>query len=312
MSSAPPVVFIVFNRPDLTAKTLKQILKAAPSKLYLCADGPRLDHPEDRQLTEETRRAIDEVLGSHSVQAQKLYSEANLGLRRNYERAVTHLMQQEGEGIVLEDDTFPDLSFFPFCQQLLEKYRGDQRVSSICGEAMKPPPLNQTSYGFSFLGLPWAWATWQRAWKDYDPELSAWPAMKASGFLEAQLGPTLAREWAALFDWAPQTDSYWLRWTLTNWSQGRWAVVPYQNLVTNTGLDDRGTHTTAKSNYAKDGPRPLQTISFPLQHPQYIQRYFGAERAALEAALPFPKLKRRIKKLLLEGPAGHLIERKYR
>jgi GT2 family glycosyltransferase len=42
-----PVVFIIFNRPDTTAKVFEAIRQAKPPKLLVIADGPRSDRPDE-------------------------------------------------------------------------------------------------------------------------------------------------------------------------------------------------------------------------------------------------------------------------
>ncbi len=39
-----PVTFVIFNRPDLTAKVFAEIARARPPKLLVIADGPRECH----------------------------------------------------------------------------------------------------------------------------------------------------------------------------------------------------------------------------------------------------------------------------
>jgi len=36
-----PILFLVFNRPDVTALVFNEIKKAKPKKLYVAADGAR-------------------------------------------------------------------------------------------------------------------------------------------------------------------------------------------------------------------------------------------------------------------------------
>lgn len=55
---------------------------------------------------------------------------------------------------------FQHKSFFPFCKELLEKYKNDERIHQICG-------MNNTgvsdhiddSYLFTNNGSIWGWAT---------------------------------------------------------------------------------------------------------------------------------------------------------
>ncbi|MEL6189976.1 MAG: hypothetical protein AAFU79_35575, partial [Myxococcota bacterium] len=228
----------------------------------------------------------------------------NLGLRRNYVRAVDRLMGEHGRGIILEDDTLPHPSFFPYVAELLVRYAEDERIGSICGQRVPPAPgLEAHSYGFCHIPPPWGWATWARAWKDHARALEAWPALKASGHLEVLLGAAAAREWSALLDHAETTDSYWIRWVLAHWVTHRLAAVPHVNLIENVGFDERGTFTQAGSRYAERGSEPARSLAFPLAHPPHLAvRYASAEDDIAEAALPFSTRRRRLKQLLLEGP----------
>ena len=42
--------------------------------------------------------------------------------------------QEVEEGIVLEDDCLPHPSFFRFCEELLERYREDERIAMVSGD----------------------------------------------------------------------------------------------------------------------------------------------------------------------------------
>ena len=44
------VTFIIFNRPVHTKKTFEIIRKIKPPKLFIIADGPRPNFPEDKTL----------------------------------------------------------------------------------------------------------------------------------------------------------------------------------------------------------------------------------------------------------------------
>ncbi len=292
------VAVIAFNRPDLTGAVLDRVLAADVGPVLIVADGPRRDRPQDPARVEAVRR-----LAKQDPRLELHASDENLGLRRNYERAVDRLMAEHGRGIVLEDDTLPDLSFFPYVAELLHRYADDERIGAVCGQQMRGRPGSTASYGFSHIAPPWGWATWARAWKDYDRNLSSWPALRASGQLDRLLGPATAREWSALFDHAASIDSCWIRWVLTSWTHHRLAAVPAVNLVTNLGVGDDATHTSRSSRYARHGLAPTQPISFPLRHPPHLgERCAAAEQQLAEAALPFSPLKREFKRWALDGP----------
>jgi hypothetical protein len=296
----PDVVLVVFNRPDLARRTLERVLACETGRIWVVGDGPRAGRPEDEVEVAATRAAVRDHRDPRLVED---HSDENLGLRRNLERAIDRLIGEHGQGLVLEDDTLPEPSLFPFVAELLARYADDDRIGSICGQAMSRPAGSTASYGFSHIPSPWGWATWARAWRTYRRDLRGWPELRTSGQLERLVGPAAAREWGALFDHAATLDSYWIRWVLTGWCEHRLAAVPHTNLVSNIGIDHRSTHTTRSSRYARHGAQPTAPITFPLTHPPGLEtRNADEEQRVVEAALPFSPGRRRLKQLILEGP----------
>ena len=49
MISTPPILFIIFRRPENTARVFAAIREARPSRLFIAADGPRASHPDDAE-----------------------------------------------------------------------------------------------------------------------------------------------------------------------------------------------------------------------------------------------------------------------
>ena len=47
---ATPVLFLIYNRPNVTKKVFSEIQKAKPKRLYIAADGPRFDNIEEKKL----------------------------------------------------------------------------------------------------------------------------------------------------------------------------------------------------------------------------------------------------------------------
>ena len=88
-------------------------------------------------------------------------------------------LKNEKEGIVLEDDTVPNNSFFLFCSAMLKKYRNNHKISQICGSSFKNQKfMNEPSYFFSNYNLCWGYATWRRSIKNYDEKMLKWPQLR--------------------------------------------------------------------------------------------------------------------------------------
>lgn len=297
-----PVVLLVFNRPHHTARVLDVVAKVRPRHLLVVADGPRPGHPTDAERCQETRALFDRLTWPAIVERD--FAAANLGLRKRVSSGLTWAFSRVPEALILEDDCVPDLSFFRFCSELLARYRDDGRVASITGHCSDAPRSHRDthSYYFSAVGLPWGWATWARAWKDYDADLDFWPAFRRSGWLEARLGYVAARQWERMFDYAYQIQSWWIRWALTNWALQRSSIVPRRNLVGNIGVGGEATHTGAGTAYERLQGIAATAMPFPLQHPAFLLQDPIAEREALERWLPWSSRGRAIRQLVLEGP----------
>ena len=127
----PPVLFIIFNRPDLTQRVFARIRDARPASLFIAADGPRPDYPGEKQICVVTRCVVDQV--DWPCEVKVLFQEQNLGCKIAPSLAISWFFEKEKEGIILEDDCLPDSSFFSFCAELLERYRNESRVMMISG-----------------------------------------------------------------------------------------------------------------------------------------------------------------------------------
>nr|MBA3765731.1 glycosyltransferase family 2 protein [Acidobacteriota bacterium] len=172
-----PVALIIFNRADTTARVLAEIAKARPSKLLVIADGPRADHPDDAEKCLAARAAIDRVNWDCEVLTN--YSEVNLGCGARPSSGLDWVFENVAEAIILEDDCLPHPTFFPFCAELLERHRDDERVMMISGDNFQfGRKRTQYSYYFSRYTHTWGWATWRRAWRYFDREIKLWPALR--------------------------------------------------------------------------------------------------------------------------------------
>ncbi|MDO8495019.1 MAG: glycosyltransferase family 2 protein [bacterium] len=264
-----PVAFMVFNRPGKTARVFEAIKKARPEKLYIIADGPR--HEAEAIKCQEVRNIIEQGI-DWPCQVFKNYADKNLGCKKRISSGLDWLFANTEEAIIIEDDCLPDQSFFPFCQELLAKYRHDERIMHIGGYnmAVKDQKFRcNESYYFSNIGLICGWATWRRAWQYYDVNVKKWPEIKKSGLLERVLkNPPAVEHYNHLFDqyYAQTVDSWDTQWFFTRWTQGGLSIVPKTNLMTNIGFDTEGAHKAMDPNDER-AHVPVEPITFPLVHP---------------------------------------------
>src|SRR5262249_28027120 len=149
-----PVLFLVFNRPETTARVMEAIRAVCPKRLYVAADGPRKGKSGEADRCAEARRIATRV--DWPCQVRTLFREGNLGCRDAVSGAITWFFECESEGIILEDDCLPSIDFFRYCAELLERYRDDERVMAICGSAYADVPSDYpSSYYFSYYADMW-------------------------------------------------------------------------------------------------------------------------------------------------------------
>lgn len=153
-----PVAFIIFNRPDTTEKVFAEIAKAKPPKLLVIGDGPRVSRQGEAEKVAAARSIIQCVDWDCEVQTN--FSDVNLGCKRRVSSGIDWVFEQVEEAIILEDDCLPDPTFFRFCEELLARYRHDQRIGMISGDNFQfGSRRNDDSYYFSKYVHIWGWAT---------------------------------------------------------------------------------------------------------------------------------------------------------
>ena len=267
-----PVALIIFNRPDTTERVFEEIRRARPPKLLVVADGPRADMPGEAERCTAARAIIDGVDWDCEVLTN--YSDVNLGCKLRPTTGLDWVFDTVPEAIIFEDDCLPDPTFFRFCDELLEKYRDDSRVAMISGNNFQYGRRRTPySYYFSRYTHTWGWASWSRAWRNFDATIGQWPEIRDGGWLEDILGcPGPARYWTDIFErvyMGELVDVWDYQWLLACWAQGALTVLPNVNLISNIGFDERATHTIGKSRFSD---MPTEPVHFPLSHPPFIVR----------------------------------------
>jgi hypothetical protein len=268
-SLSPPVLLLVFNRPDTTKLVFERIRQARPRRLFIAADGPRPGRENEATLCAAARAVTARV--DWDCEVETLMRADNLGCKRAVASAIDWFFEQVSEGIILEDDTLPGAEFFPFCAWLLEHCRDDQRVMHIGGNNFQfGRRRGDGAYYYSIFTHVWGWATWRRAWRHYDPDLSELGEFKRSGRLESIFKDPESREfWLGMFEKTArgEIDTWDFQWILSIWNQGGLTVQPEANLVTNIGFGPDATHTRGQSRVAS---LPVGAIG-RLRHPSSLE-----------------------------------------
>jgi hypothetical protein len=257
------VLFLVFNRPETTRQVFEAIRQAKPPRLYVAADGPRANREGEAERAEQVRKIATAV--DWPCEVKTLFREINLGCKMAVSRGIDWFFENEEQGIILEDDCLPSQSFFWYCEELLNKYKLDQKIYLISGDARGPESFGMhEDYGFCKYPLIWGWASWARIWRQYDVKMLDWPSRKLE--LVKTISPFEATNsyWADQFDKTYfnkiDTWDYQLSFLLLK-NSGR-CIVPHCNLITNIGFGGDATHTTVFD--SRSANRKRFEISLPL------------------------------------------------
>ena len=262
-----PVVFIIFNRPEETKLVFDEIAKVKPTKLFVISDGARDLIANEREKVAAAREIIKNINWECEVFTN--FSSVNLGCKLRVSSGLDWVFNNVEEAIILEDDCLPDSTFFQFCQELLERYRDDQRIGMISGDNFQFGfAQNDDSYYFSNITHIWGWATWRTRWSsDYDVEMSAWPKIRDEGaYLDWFHDATEKKSFYYRMEktYNGEIDTWDNQWQFSSRLTGRISIMPNANLITNIVFGPGATHTTVDSVVSNMSRFPMR---FPLKHP---------------------------------------------
>ncbi|HEX8060770.1 MAG TPA: nucleotide-diphospho-sugar transferase [Cyclobacteriaceae bacterium] len=304
--ATPAVLFVVFARPDTTAKVFEKIRRARPSRLYVAADGVRPDKPGEKERCEEVRKITTNV--DWPCELKTFFRDTNVGCGAGVSTAIDWFFEHEEEGIILEDDCVPSFSFFQFCAELLERYRYDSRVMAIGGNNLEPQQRREQEYSYTFSKLTyiWGWATWRRAWKLHDNNVRLFGEVNKKEYLAPGYSSIYERD---LFQYVfgkmytnddPVTcrRNVWdYQWQFACRIHSGLIIVPAVNLVSNIGFGELATNVYGQQ--IGTGLR-LEEMEMPLVHPEFVMVDRRREKRTFELCHTSRKsrIKSRIKKLL--------------
>lgn len=165
-----PILLIAFNRPDTTRIVFDYIRKAEPAKLYVALDGPRKGVKGEDILCNQVLDIVEKVDWKCDVE-YKINSE-NKGAEITVSSAISWVFETEEYAIILEDDIIAPLSFLKFAQEMLIRYKDNEKIATVTGSNFTPIKIDgDPDYFFAKYGHSWGWATWKRFWEKFDLNL---------------------------------------------------------------------------------------------------------------------------------------------
>lgn len=278
-----PILLLIFNRPAQTASTFEVIARVRPRELYIAADGAREGHPTDVTNCSAARDIVTKIYWPCEVRT--LFRNSNLGCRTAVSSGIDWFFEHVERGVILEDDCLPAPGFFAFCEELLSRYENDTRVMHITGTNLnRVTDMGGNSYTFSKYTPIWGWATWRRAWKHYDVEMSRLDEIKREGVIETAF-PTRAERLhrEILYELVRQRkiDTWDYQWNFALTASNGLSIIPAKSMIRNIGFGEDATHT--KDAVGLAGAEGEEEAVFPLRHPsqvavnrEYDEAYFNS------------------------------------
>jgi hypothetical protein len=259
-----PILVMAFNRPEHLKVLLNRLRQEQPKRLYVAIDGPR----DSREGEDAQVQACRDLVASidWDCEVHTLFQESNLGCGLGVSTAINWFFTNEERGIILEDDIIPDPSFFPYCEELLDRYENDDRVFAISGCNFVPPEAQshpEQAYRFSQIPHIWGWATWRRSWDKHRLDISDWRRDLPPTKLWARAGHSLPASvyWASTFELLArkEVDTWDGQFVLASMMSGQLTATSNVNLIENIGFGDSATHTVED----RDELQPVTRLMLP-------------------------------------------------
>ena len=245
-----PIALFVYNRPEHTRRTLAFLQKnllADESRLFVFSDAAK--NESDANKVNETRELIQNIDGFKTVKI--IERKENLGLAASIIDGVTELTKEYGKVIVFEDDLLASPFTLKYFNQALKAYQNEERVMQI-GAYMFPlkNPKSLPETFFFRATTSWGWATWERAWNHFEPDVS---------ILYNQFDKQKIRDfsvdgsmnyWKQLLDFKNNKNNSWsIRWYASVFLNNGLVLHPRESLIDNIGHDGTGVHSIIEDTY---------------------------------------------------------------
>ena len=272
-----PVLLLAFNRPEKTKEVFECIRRARPKKFYAAIDAPREGRHDDVDNCNKVKKIVKSV--DWPCETHYLFHETNQGCAMAGKKAWDWLFSQEEDMIFLEDDGVVTDSFFQYCQELLDRYRDDERIAYIGGVnfGLKYGDASYffTRYSVSTYGM----ATWKRVYDLYDFKLESYPETRNTKDFRSQFMTKFERDqFIGGFDRyyndmknGVARTTYDLQMNYLVCKYHKWCIYPNLNQVTNIGFDFGGTNTSMDPNSLEALAHIRPRFEFKeITHPQQV------------------------------------------
>src|ERR1700761_4259153 len=286
MQNLAPIALFVYNRPDHTRRTLNYLQKnvlADESRLFVFSDGPKTD--ADKPKVEMVRQVLEDVDGFKSVKIME--SDKNKGLAQSIIDGVTQLINEYGKVIVFEDDLLSSPYTLEYFNEALTRYANERDVMHVGAYMFDLQDKGLPETFFYRIATSWGWATWARAWKNFEPDIdkliSRFDRQKINQF---SIENTM-NFWKQMQEFKTGKNNSWaIRWYASIFLNGGLSLNPSNSLVHNIGHDGSGVHSNIEHMYGvniakKPVKRFPKIIKEDEQAHQAIKRFLKNRKGSL-------------------------------
>lgn len=256
MHNLAPIALFVYNRPEHTRRTLRflqQNLLADESRLFVFSDAAARPEEEDNVI--EVRELLKDISGFKSVDV--ILRNKNLGLAASIIDGVTRLVKQYGQVIVFEDDLISSQYTLQYFNDALKRYKSEEKVMHI-GAYMYPfkaasgldakTCLPETF--FYRAATSWGWATWERAWNHFEPDIDQLMSRFNSARIREFSIDNTMNFWKQMKEFkAGKNNSWAIRWYASIFLMDGLTLNPAESLINNIGHDGTGVHSGTNDIY---------------------------------------------------------------
>jgi hypothetical protein len=271
MQNFAPIALFVYNRPEHTRRTIKflqQNLLAEESRLYIFSDAAK--DANNQKLVDEVREIIHTVDGFKHVEL--IERKSNLGLANSIIDGVSRLVKDYGKVIVFEDDLISSMYTLQYFNDALIRYQDEEKVMHI-GAYMYPLKEENLPETFFYrAATSWGWATWDRAWKNFEPDIdliiSRFDHEKKHRF---SIDDTM-NFWKQIQEFKSGKNNSWaIRWYASIFLKGGLTLNPSKSLINNIGHDGTGIHSGMNDIYhVIINPQPIQSFPEKIEENQLV------------------------------------------
>jgi hypothetical protein len=285
------ILIIAFNRPELLAKTLKNIQSLqGVSRVFFSLDGPR--NNEDQ---EKINRCLSEIklFSAQATQETKIIQrDENKGVKLNVINSIDWVFEHSNSAIIVEDDVIISQTFVDWIRYKNNPLPDD--CAAICA-------FQESNYGGHFYRSPffrpWGWYTDKKNWEEFRCANHPYKDIlvgKSSRLFGFDFSKKLF--WANLYfqsyhrfnklgtwDWA---------YCCSNWSRGKKYLVPGISLSQNIGIGLDSTHSSGASYKSLINPNLGQEMKDQIEELSLSDREHERKRFYQEVGFKFSLLPR--------------------